>query len=71
MTKEEAEKKVSELNEDGLKSFCPMIKNTCRKDCIVYIQARAVQLTEVSWQVYENYCSCNLFMEEIEVNTSL
>ena len=39
MTRQEAEKEARLLNEKDPQWFCPLINNTCRKDCINFVLA--------------------------------
>jgi len=36
MNKEEAEIEAEQKNEVALRRFCPLIKDTCRKDCVSF-----------------------------------
>jgi len=56
MTEEEAKAKLQGFQNDPL-GFCPLIKDTCRKDCVFYVEPNMRGLGGTNdFHVFGNYC---------------
>lgn len=66
MTKEEAEKRMSEYKPRPF-GMCPAIRGECKVSCVSYRKQRMVGAGNV-WHIRDAYCSSPLVTGEIECN---
>lgn len=62
-TKEEAQKILKSTNFTP-KEFCPLIKNTCRTDCICYIKTYITNVNisnKIMYRIVDGYCDNAMF----------
>ena len=64
--KKEAKKKLEEISgkNDRPNFFCPLIRNTCRTDCICYEKPNIVEFVG-KYYVNEGNCKNSMFFLEI------
>lgn len=65
MTKEEAEKELSEYTAKPL-GFCPVIKSTCRLDCVSYVVPRVASQYKDVFFILKESCASPLVTGDIE-----
>lgn len=67
MTKEEAEKRVADMNVPTrmINQFCPLIKEDCLTSCVCWAKANVRKNTavksEACYYVQEGYCNNGMF----------
>ena len=63
--KEEAEKKVDYLNKNILPlKYCPLVKGSCRKDCVCFKEAYVHKNVKGEFEVLGFRCSNYMLMGE-------
>lgn len=58
MTREEADKEATKINEESKKIFCPFLGSYCRSSCMAYVpaQIKAINLGYSVWSVTQLRC---------------
>ncbi len=77
MTKDEANSKVIEINNERKNKFCPIIKSLCRIDCACWIMAEVQMIKNKmaikqlnqseNYDIVGGYCDCYLLTGITEV----
>ena len=57
MNKEAASAEADLINRANGNKWCPLSGQFCKKECVVYIKARAVKLHDHTYLVEKGYCN--------------